>query len=95
MPSRQAASSFSPAAREPAASSMLASHSAPASLIAWSHHSTAMSFLTVSARRARRCLLARFNPKPNSALSSNRELAHAGPCPLAFLVYGQVGALPP
>ena len=34
-------------------------------------------------------------PKPNSALSSNSELAQAGPCPLAFVVYGVAGADPP
>jgi len=30
-------------------------------------------------------------PKPNSALSSNSELDHAGPCPLEFIVYGVDG----
>ena len=34
-------------------------------------------------------------PRPNSALSSNRELSQAGPWPLAFVVYGMAGALPP
>src|SRR5436189_4857645 len=34
-------------------------------------------------------------PKPNSALSSNRELAQAGPRPSALHVHGVVGRLPP
>ena len=34
-------------------------------------------------------------PKPNSALSSKRELAHAGPSPLEFTVYGKDGLEPP
>jgi len=34
-------------------------------------------------------------PKPNSALSSKSEFAHAGPRPCAFCVYGVVGRLPP
>ena len=34
-------------------------------------------------------------PKPNSALSSNKELAQAGPSPLLFVVYGKDGLEPP
>src|SRR3989304_2988551 len=34
-------------------------------------------------------------PSPNSALSSKRELDHAGPRPSAFVVHGVVGRLPP
>ncbi|MPN39418.1 hypothetical protein SDC9_186946 [bioreactor metagenome] len=34
-------------------------------------------------------------PYPYSALSSNNELAQAGPLPCAFLVYGVDGADPP
>ena len=34
-------------------------------------------------------------PKPNSALSSNRELAQAGPSPLLLVVYGKDGLEPP
>ena len=34
-------------------------------------------------------------PRPNSALSSNREFDHAGPRPSRFMVYGVVGRLPP
>ena len=34
-------------------------------------------------------------PYPNSALSSNNELAQAGPLPSWFLVYGVEGAEPP
>ena len=34
-------------------------------------------------------------PKPNSALSSNREFAHAGPLPSLFTVYGVAGAEAP
>ena len=37
----------------------------------------------------------RYMPRPYSALSSNREFAHAGPCPCAFVVYGIAGALAP
>ena len=34
-------------------------------------------------------------PKPNSALSSKRELAQAGPSPLELTVYGKDGLEPP
>ena len=34
-------------------------------------------------------------PRPNCALSSNRELAQAGPWPSALVVYGLEGAAPP
>src|SRR6187397_1204335 len=34
-------------------------------------------------------------PNPNSALSSNKELAHDGPRPCAFLLHGVVGRFPP
>ena len=34
-------------------------------------------------------------PRPNSALSSNSELAQAGPRPAALTVHGVVGRLPP
>ena len=34
-------------------------------------------------------------PKPNSALSSNKEFAQAGPSPLLFVVYGKDGLEPP
>ena len=40
-------------------------------------------------------LLARYIPYPNSALSSNKLLAHAGPLPWLSTLYGQLGALPP
>ena len=34
-------------------------------------------------------------PRPNSALSSNRQLAHAGPRPSALVAHGVVGRLAP
>ena len=37
---------------------------------------------------SRTAFVPRNIPKPYSALSSNKELAQAGPCPLWFLVYG-------
>ena len=37
----------------------------------------------------------RYIPYPCSALSSNSELAHAGPWPSLFVVYGDVAAGPP
>ena len=38
----------------------------------------------------------RYRPRPCSALSSNRELHHAGPWPLSLLtVYGEMEAVPP
>ena len=39
-----------------------------------------------TARCARRCFIARYIPKPNSALSSNRLLPHATPCPFWLTV---------
>ena len=39
--------------------------------------------------------VANFIPNPNSALSSNKELAQAGPFPAAFLLQGVVGRFPP
>ena len=44
---------------------------------------------------SRTAFVPRNIPKPYSALSSNKELAQAGPCPLWFLVYGIDGAEPP
>jgi len=41
------------------------------------------------------CLTPRYIPYPNSALSSNKEFAQAGPLPSWFTVYGVVGADPP
>src|SRR3970040_1305778 len=35
------------------------------------------------------------SPKPNSALSSKSEFAHAGPSPSRLHVHGVVGRLPP
>ena len=46
------------------------------------------AFATFSFRLVRRCTIPRFIPKPNSALSSNSELAHAGPLPSAILGVG-------
>ena len=40
----------------------------------------------VSASRARRWVTARCMPKPNSALSSNREFSQAGPWPFLLTV---------
>ena len=37
----------------------------------------------------------RYIPRPCSALSSNREFAHAGPLPSLLTVYGLVAAGPP
>ena len=42
------------------------------------------------------CLsIANLKPRPNSALSSNKELFHAGPLPSLFTDHGVVGRLPP
>ena len=40
-------------------------------------------------------LLASAMPRPNSALSSNKLFAHAGPNPFLDFEYGQVGYEPP
>ena len=40
-------------------------------------------------------LTPKYIPNPNSALSSNNELAQAGPCPSLFTVYGVAGTDPP
>ena len=45
-----------------------------------------MSFATVSASFLRRWVTARFMPKPNSALSSKRLFAQAGPWPSLLVV---------
>ena len=47
------------------------------------------------ARRVRTASWPSSMPRPCSALSSNSELDHAGPCPSAFTVYGDVAAGPP
>ena len=45
---------------------------------------------------SRRTFCPRYIPKPCSALSSNNELAHAGPFNVSlFTVYGDVAAGPP
>jgi len=41
---------------------------------------------TVSRRPSLRCFWPKYIPKPNSALSSNKELHQAGPCPFSFFV---------
>ena len=78
-----AASSAFPACAESTASSRLFSHARQ--LSAASGHCAA-SVSTCSARCARRYFIARYSPKPNSALSSNRLLPHATPCPFWLTV---------
>ena len=53
-------------------------------------HSTAIRALVFSIRLSRMAFWPRYIPKPCSALSSNRELHHAGPLPSAFVQYGLV-----
>ena len=44
---------------------------------------------------SRLVFIPRCIPRPNSALSSNNELAQAGPHPFSLVVYGVAGALNP
>ncbi len=48
-----------------------------------------------SASLARRWAVASIIPNPYSALSSNKEFAHAGPNPCSLVVNGTDGAEPP
>ena len=57
--------------------------------------SSSKAFLTFSAILFLIASTPKNIPKPYSALSSNKELAHAGPCPSWFTVYGVDGAEPP
>src|SRR6476620_475039 len=65
---------------------MASTSSSPTSALNWSNNEIADSRLLS---------LASFIPNPNSALSSNNELAQAGPTPCLFFVHGVVGRLPP
>ena len=78
---------FSAAALLPSASFMFASHSSQAAFpSAYSFQPFSASALTSVSSFSRLALYARFMPKPNSALSSNRLFAHAGPWPSLFTV---------
>ena len=73
------------------------SHSAsksdsPSGSVAASSFSKASTF---SRSTRRRCDTDTDIPRPYSALSSNSELAHAGPWPRALCVYGLNEAVPP
>ena len=82
--------SLSARSREPSPSCTLAAQSLKA---AWSS-SEATAFASSSlATKSMRTLSTPMNmPRPNSAASSNKLLAHAGPWPAAFVVYGATGA---
>lgn len=59
------------------------------------HYSLQLTFLAISLILSRLCVMAQIIPKPNSALSSNNELAQAGPRPYLSVAYGLYGKLKP
>ena len=55
-----------------------------------------LSLIHILIRFSRTVFWPMYRPRPCSALSSNRELHHAGPWPLSLLtVYGEMDAVPP
>ena len=67
------------ALRQPSASSLLSSHAVQTALTSSPQPVSKLPASIVRKPLAAVLVVARFMPKPNSALSSNREFAHAGP----------------
>ena len=78
--------SLSATSRVTPALSGLASHCAARAFISSEQQSQLCMDVIMSATRDRIFSVAIFMPRPNSAKSSKRELAHAGPLPAAFVV---------
>lgn len=87
--------SASPVERDLSALSLFVIHSYAASLIAYGVPASDTTVFATSTTFFLRYAVDKNIPYPYSALSSNNEFAHAGPCPFLSTVYGHHGADPP
>ena len=94
--------SFSSSSRRRSARSRVPSpllrFSSQSCIAAWSSAEpflASIASVTAAASDSRTDFVPSSMPRPYSALSSNREFAHAGPQPFWFFVYGMAGALAP